>query len=110
MKLIPSFIEFRSKLLPIYKEFNSHSACTIDKNLFQKLEILSKKTVNYDSNPNKKPVSKNLIYNSNKEEEKNCKRIFELFRKVLEETSSEKLPKQPVFYENESKVKNRKNS
>jgi len=91
--------------MPIYKEFNGHNSSLIDKNLFIKQDIMTKKIINYDSNPKKKPSSKNLIYNPNKEEEKNCKRIFELFRKVLEETSSEKLPKQPVFYENEPKVK-----
>ena len=112
LKLIPQFQNFRSKISPIYKEFNHNGPHMIDKALISRMTenngtLLSPIDANTNNIANnKKNISRNLIYNPNKEEEIKCKKIFEYFRRALEDISMNILPKEPIFYETEAKVRN----
>lgn len=104
---MPNFQEFRNKLAQIYKQFNKYGPQMIDKNML--LKMAESEHGNFLTvpvkNEIKKTINKRLIYNPNKEEEIKCKNIYELFRKQMEEISSKILPNEPLFYDNENKVK-----
>lgn len=101
LKLNPKFQEFRKNLGSLYNEFNKNGPFMTGKNLLLKN---NERQNNKQNDPIKKFPSKNLIYNPNKEEEANCKKIFEIFRKTLEGISSNIIPKTPIFINNETKV------
>lgn len=102
IKIIPQFQEFRTKVADIYKEFNKHSAYMVEP-LAMKIDSVRKSNISPINT--KKPITKNLIYIPNKDEEFKCKKIFKLFRTFLEDISLNIVPKEPIFSEVELKVR-----
>ena len=100
-KIIPQFQEFRTKLSEIYREFNKYPAYMVEP-LAMKIDSVKKSQI--ISINTKKPLTKNLIYIPNKEEEFKCKKIFKLFKNFMEEISIKIVPKEPIFTESELKV------